>query len=347
MREHVLVTGATGFLGGAVAVALQAQGYSVRCTGRSAERGARLRRAGLSFVPAELSAERESVALCAGIDAVVHCAALSSPWGPQAAFERANVTATRHILAGCERHGVRRLVHISTPSLYMGAGDFVEATRRFPERLYALLTPVTIPREQAAVAQLRALGYEPTEVCRVYISHFHADHISALSDFPRARFYYFEEAFAAVRRLGRVRALMQGILPALLPPDFVERSVSLRGTSAALPADCQPFVEGLDLFGDGSGFAVRLPGHAPGQLGLIVSDARGRRVFLVADACWTRAAFEQGARPHPITHLLFDDSAKYHETLARLSSLHARYPDTLIVPSHCEATFLELASTAP
>lgn len=53
-----------------------------------------------------------------GIDVVVHSGALSSLWGRDADFEAANVVGTRHVIEGCRRGGVGRLVHISTPSLY-------------------------------------------------------------------------------------------------------------------------------------------------------------------------------------------------------------------------------------
>jgi nucleoside-diphosphate-sugar epimerase len=54
---------------------------------------------------------------------VVHCAALAAPWGPRPAFTLANVVATEAIVAACLEAGVARLVHLSSPSLYMGAGD--------------------------------------------------------------------------------------------------------------------------------------------------------------------------------------------------------------------------------
>jgi glyoxylase-like metal-dependent hydrolase (beta-lactamase superfamily II) len=109
-----------------------------------------------------------------------------------------------------------------------------------------------------------------------------------------------------------------------------------------LPAQCAPFVEGVDVFADGSCFAVALPGHARGQLGMFVRHHDQRLYFLVADACWTRAAFERAARPHRVTHLLFDDSRRYYDTIARLEVLSRREPELVIVPSHCEQTFRRL-----
>jgi len=119
---RVLVTGATGFYGGAVARQLHAAGHQLLGTGRSPGRGAQLEREGIAFLSADLCEGAALRALCEGRDAVVHCAALSAPWGPLAAFQRANVLATERLVAAAMNAGVKRLVHISTPSIYMGQG---------------------------------------------------------------------------------------------------------------------------------------------------------------------------------------------------------------------------------
>lgn len=120
---RILVTGATGFLGAAVSRRLRSAGHEVLTTGRNRDRGRQLEAAGHSFEPADLCDPRAVRALCEQKDAVVHCAALSSPWGPRHAFLRANVEATEVLLASCRDAMVQRFVHISTPSIYMGAGD--------------------------------------------------------------------------------------------------------------------------------------------------------------------------------------------------------------------------------
>jgi nucleoside-diphosphate-sugar epimerase len=63
--------------------------------------------------------EREAV----GAYAIVHCAALSSPWGKKEEFYRANIASTKEVLAACKAVNISRLVHISTPSLYFNFQD--------------------------------------------------------------------------------------------------------------------------------------------------------------------------------------------------------------------------------
>lgn len=122
-RVKVLITGATGFLGGRVARRYAALGAEVIGTGRNAEAGAQLEKDGVTFAKTPLHKRDAVIEACADRDLVVHCAALSAPWGTKEAFETANVVGTENVLAGCERHAVSRLVHISTPSLYMSRKD--------------------------------------------------------------------------------------------------------------------------------------------------------------------------------------------------------------------------------
>lgn len=121
--KRVLVTGATGGLGRNAVEALLRQGIQVRATGRNLAAGEALSAMGAEFVPLDLAAAGQTssaglAALVRHVDAVWHCAALSSPWGKAADFTAANVTATRQLLQAAGRAEVARFVHISTPALY-------------------------------------------------------------------------------------------------------------------------------------------------------------------------------------------------------------------------------------
>lgn len=113
-----LVTGGTGFLGGHLARRLQEEGWEVTVSGRRRDVGATFVARGIPFAAGDLADRDFVVAACRGQDAVFHCGALSSPWGAWRDFFRSNVEGTRHVVAGCRQHDVRRLVHVSTPSIY-------------------------------------------------------------------------------------------------------------------------------------------------------------------------------------------------------------------------------------
>lgn len=117
---RILVTGATGGLGRNAVESLLARGCQVRATGRKMDIGRQLARQGAQFVALDLAAATpgELAELLRGVQAVWHCAALSSPWGPEADFVAANVTATRNLLQAAGQSQATRFVHISTPALY-------------------------------------------------------------------------------------------------------------------------------------------------------------------------------------------------------------------------------------
>jgi nucleoside-diphosphate-sugar epimerase len=114
----ILVTGATGFLGGALARRSKSRGDEVTALGRNPALLADLERAGLGALRVDLTDAAAVRAACQGQALVFHCAALSSAWGPAHEFYRSNVVATQNVIAGCEAASVRRLVHVSTPSIY-------------------------------------------------------------------------------------------------------------------------------------------------------------------------------------------------------------------------------------
>ena len=223
---------------------------------------------------------------------------------------------------------------------------FFDETRRFPSRLYRMMTPVTLREDQLAINQLSLLNIRAADITRIFISHFHADHIAALGDFRHAKYVYLPQAFDSVRNLRGLKALSRAHLPGLIPGDFLERAdpVSV-ADPRALPPEYAPFTRGFDLLGDESLLAVELPGHAAGQMGLFARNENGKVYFFVADAAWLQNSISKNRPPHKLTNFLFHDPDAYRATLTSLHNFHENRNDVYLIPSHCERTLAQHAAT--
>jgi nucleoside-diphosphate-sugar epimerase len=114
----ILVTGASGFVGGRFARFALEHGFEVRATGRREDALAGLARHGAEVIGGDLSDPQLARQLCRGVEAVVHCAGAGSPWGTREALYQANVEVTENMVEGCLKEQVRRLVYLSSASVY-------------------------------------------------------------------------------------------------------------------------------------------------------------------------------------------------------------------------------------
>ncbi|WP_410606134.1 NAD-dependent epimerase/dehydratase family protein [Amycolatopsis sp. lyj-109] len=109
---RLAVTGATGFVGGAVCRAAAAAGWQVTAFGRRAAADAG-RLGGAAYRSWDIGAAK--LADPPGVDAVVHCAASATDTGVAPEVWRTNLLGTHHVLASFPDC---RIVHVSSASVY-------------------------------------------------------------------------------------------------------------------------------------------------------------------------------------------------------------------------------------
>jgi len=128
--ERHLVTGGTGFLGRRLCQRLLDEGHAVRALCRRPD--AELSAAGVEVVVGDLADSDVVAAGCDGVDIVHHVAALAGIWGRYSDYWTTNVLGTLHVLRGCLRRGVGRLVYTSTPSVVFDGQDHRGADESLP-----------------------------------------------------------------------------------------------------------------------------------------------------------------------------------------------------------------------
>jgi 2-alkyl-3-oxoalkanoate reductase len=132
MARRVLVTGGTGFIGSHLARRLADMGDQVTITGRNRYAASRTFHERIRFVRADLRDEAIMVDLCRDQDVVFHVGALTSPWGTRTEFQQSNVEGTAHVVRGCMKHGVGRMIHISSSSVFFTNHDRIDTADNAP-----------------------------------------------------------------------------------------------------------------------------------------------------------------------------------------------------------------------
>jgi nucleoside-diphosphate-sugar epimerase len=125
-----VVTGGGGFLGGAIVRLLHRRAWSVRSFTRTAYPW--LDELGVEQVFGDLSDPAAVENAFAGCDIVFHVAAKAGVWGRHSDYFATNVTGTQNVIAACLKHGIRKLVYTSTPSVVHGGKDLEGADESAP-----------------------------------------------------------------------------------------------------------------------------------------------------------------------------------------------------------------------
>ncbi|TGQ12045.1 MULTISPECIES: MBL fold metallo-hydrolase [unclassified Mesorhizobium] len=182
-------------------------------------------------------------------------------------------------------------------------------------RLYGALLKPQLNADEQVLPLLRRFGLSPDDIRTIIVTHFHADHISGLSLFPKARFIASDAAWARVKMRGHRRNLRHGVFTELFPPDFEARLQRISEKSRVAPRGDMP--GGADLFDDGSVVAVDLPGHADGQFGLLFNGL-DRPLLYAVDAQWLLTALIENRTPGFPATLIAEEAAAIEPTSAML-----------------------------
>jgi N-acyl homoserine lactone hydrolase len=159
----------------------------------------------------------------------------------------------------------------------------------------------------------------------VLLTHLHADHIAGLRDVPHDVPVYTGPGEAGAR--GFLNLFVQPVAN-----DALERKGPIREL-AFRPDPAGRFEGVLDLLGDGSVWALLVPGHTDGSTAFLVRSTEGP-VLLVGDACHTAWGWDHGVEPGSFS----SDIPRSAESLAKLRRLVAEHPSIDVRLGHQPST---------
>jgi glyoxylase-like metal-dependent hydrolase (beta-lactamase superfamily II) len=155
----------------------------------------------------------------------------------------------------------------------------------------------------------------------VMLTHLHGDHITGMPDVPRGTPIYAGPGETSGR--GLTNMLAQG---------FNDRE--LEGHQAISEWPFQPDPDGrfdgvVDVFGDGSLWAIHTPGHTPGHTAYLARTTDGP-VLMTGDNSHTRWGWEHGVEPGSFA----GDRPRAIESLKRMRALAAEHPKMSVRLGH-------------
>lgn len=216
----------------------------------------------------------------------------------------------------------------------IGTGDVAD-----PRRLGAPFVGAVgaaLDLEEAAVMQVRALGYDPADVRDVVVTHLDLDHAGGLGDFPKARVHVHADELAAARSRRHPKERGRYVAAQWAHgPDWVEHGP---GGDDWYGFDAVRAV-GEDVL------LVPLPGHSRGHSAVAVRRPSGGWFLHAGDAYFFHAEKLQPPRCpsglRAFQNLVQMDRRARLANAARLRDLHARHSADVTVFSAHDARELE------
>jgi len=158
----------------------------------------------------------------------------------------------------------------------------------------------------------------------IFFTHLHVDHISGMPDIPGKVPLYVGRSESTQTSLQN--AFVRGTTSKLLQgkADLQEWPFRVEDRQKGLVVG-----DVVDIFGDGSAFAISVPGHTPGSTAYILRTPKGP-ILLTGDTCHTRWGWEHSVEPGSYTA----DQPTNRKSLLLLEDLVQRHPTVDVRPGH-------------
>ncbi|HYX50280.1 MAG TPA: NAD-dependent epimerase/dehydratase family protein, partial [Ktedonobacteraceae bacterium] len=122
----VLITGATGLLGGHLIKELQQRGEDIRALVLPVENADTLEKQGVEVVRGDITDANTLKPAVQDVELIFHLAGMMGVWRPISDYRLVNVNGSENLYKAAQQAGVRRYVHTSSHTVYgLGYGRFL------------------------------------------------------------------------------------------------------------------------------------------------------------------------------------------------------------------------------
>jgi glyoxylase-like metal-dependent hydrolase (beta-lactamase superfamily II) len=161
------------------------------------------------------------------------------------------------------------------------------------------------------------LDKEKIQLQGVWLTHLHFDHTAGIVDLPKDIPYVVGQN----ERYANFRFFMQS--------EHLAGIENLYEIDFAEGIDLPPLGKGVDVFGDGSLWAISSSGHSAGHVIFLINGI-DEQVLVTGDACNTLYQFDTGIGPGTYS----SDLEGGQEVLERIIIFKERYPEVKLVFGH-------------
>ena len=162
------------------------------------------------------------------------------------------------------------------------------------------------------------LDREKVRIEGVFLTHMHFDHTAGILDLPKDIPYFVSKD----EPYENFRFFFHG--------DHLAGIDEIYDIDLAAGIELPPFGKSVDVFGDGSLWAIPSSGHSKGHMMYFVNGIEDQ-ILVTADACNTQYQFDTGIGPGGTYSSNVEQA---HDTLERIIAFKERYPQVRLVYGH-------------
>ncbi|MEG6546031.1 MBL fold metallo-hydrolase [Acinetobacter bereziniae] len=210
-----------------------------------------------------------------------------------------------------------------------GTQDYLHPQTRLG-RLFSKVSAIQFDFTLTAVAQIQQLGFQPSDVKHILVSHLDLDHAGGISDFPQATIHILSSEYNAAQKLSMMNKLRYR------PQQFKNH----RHWNFLEPKNGESWfnfhkVQGFHMFNDEI-LLIPLLGHTTGHCGIAIKQHNGW-VFFCGDAYYSHLELDPNHKLpllDKLEHLFAENNTARLKTLSEIQRLAHNEPRIEIICAH-------------